>query len=91
MQFYEITTFDLCRFYRANLADAHKLAKCHRPYDGVQIEIVEFDHSKAGIEQLLCALFDSGKESPQPARRTGAGYLLSHRGGLRKCAQLPRD
>jgi hypothetical protein len=91
MQFYEISTFDCQRFYRATLADAHKLAKCKRPYAGVVIEVVEFDHSKAGIEQLLKAIFDGGGELPQPTSRTGSGYLLSHRGGLRKVEQLPQD
>ena len=90
MRFYEILDAENRRAYRANLADAHKLAKLRRPYNMVRIEVVEFGTDKATMQAILMHCYEDG-DRPAPARRTGIGYLLSERGALRPVDPLPEE
>lgn len=76
MNFYEIIGEDNRPAYEADLAAAHKAAKCKRPYSLVTIEVVEIDTSKAGVLDML------QRQGPVVSH-TGKFYKLTPRGGLK--------
>jgi len=75
MLFYEIIGEDNRPAYEADLAGAHKVAKCKRPYALVTVEVVLLDTSKAALATWL-------KTGQPTLTRTGKTYTLTPRGGL---------
>lgn len=79
MLFYEIIGEDNRPAYEADLAAAHKVAKCKRPYALVSIDVIDVDTSKAGVLRLL-----QNQSAPVYASHTGKRYTLTPRGGLKQ-------
>lgn len=77
MLFYEVVGEDCLPAYAGDLEEAHKAARCRRPYALVTIEVVDVDTSKAGVLEML-------QRGCPVLVRTGKTYTLSPRGGLRR-------
>lgn len=83
MLFYEVIGEDGRPAYASTLAQAHRLAKCKRPYPLVTIEEVVVDTMKAGIQQLLDAIFSNGPKPELWHNTNRKRWGLTPRGGLR--------